>query len=240
MAESLSPTRAEIQNFFSSIGYLVSAADRVEADFARRLGTRFNVLDFIDPDENRLSDIFADLLDPRGTHGQGDCFLQAFVDILSIDRNVLFPTGGSNTVHVLREASTDNGRIDIVLTIDGGGAIGIENKPHAMDQPEQMKRYAAHLKKYYRESFFLVYLSGNGTSPVEHEYQLWRDALEAERRRLASYNGSEDTDFVKGTLKDWIDRCYQLAESEKVRWFLRDLSSYIDREFSASLIGEHK
>jgi PD-(D/E)XK nuclease superfamily len=43
-------------------------------------------------------------------------------------------------------------RIDI--TIDFGNAgIGIENKPWAGEQPDQLRDYAAHLAKKYREIF---------------------------------------------------------------------------------------
>jgi hypothetical protein len=41
----------------------------------RKQATGFNVFDFIDPDENKLSDVLAWLLDPKGSHGQGDVFL---------------------------------------------------------------------------------------------------------------------------------------------------------------------
>jgi hypothetical protein len=51
-------------------------------EFERKQAGRFNVFAFIEPDENRLSDILADLLDPRGSHGQGDGFLRLFADKL--------------------------------------------------------------------------------------------------------------------------------------------------------------
>jgi hypothetical protein len=34
-----------------------------------RLATGFNVFHLIEPDENKLSDILAGLLDPKGSHG---------------------------------------------------------------------------------------------------------------------------------------------------------------------------
>ena len=61
----------DITAFFATMGALVAAAEKIDAELALRLGQGFNVFDAIRPDENRLSDILRDLLDPRGAHGQG-------------------------------------------------------------------------------------------------------------------------------------------------------------------------
>src|SRR5438046_8522976 len=71
--------RAELQQFARSLQYRIRllAESRVHTD--RLLATRHNVFDYIQPDENRLSDILLDLLDPNGPHGQTDIFLQQFI-----------------------------------------------------------------------------------------------------------------------------------------------------------------
>ena len=61
----------DIAAYFATTGALVAAAERIDAELALYHGHGFNVFDAIRPDENRLSDILRDLLDPRGSHGQG-------------------------------------------------------------------------------------------------------------------------------------------------------------------------
>src|ERR1700688_527905 len=57
------------------------------------LAQDFNVFNFIQPNENRISDIFAWLLDPGGTHAQGETFLRHFVAMLDIPIN--YPLGAA-------------------------------------------------------------------------------------------------------------------------------------------------
>src|SRR4051812_35936656 len=45
----------------------------------------FNVFPYIKRDENRLSDVLADLLDPAGAHGQGAMFLADFLRVAALD-----------------------------------------------------------------------------------------------------------------------------------------------------------
>src|SRR5207302_2726232 len=72
-------SRTTLQQFAQSLQYRIRllAETRVHTD--RLLATRHNVFLYIQPDENRLSDILGDLLDPTGPHGQGDTFLRQFV-----------------------------------------------------------------------------------------------------------------------------------------------------------------
>src|SRR5437762_477168 len=54
------------------------AADREWQQVAVNEAPSFRVLSLLSPDENRLSDIIAELLDPHGSHGQGTAFLTLF------------------------------------------------------------------------------------------------------------------------------------------------------------------
>jgi hypothetical protein len=71
--------------FFSAL-----EADLARAREAKRLADLhdapdFNVFRYLKQDENLLSDIIADLLDPRGTHGQGPMFLDKFLRAAGMD-----------------------------------------------------------------------------------------------------------------------------------------------------------
>ena len=134
------------------------------AAYNKRHANGFNVFAYIRPDENGLSDIIADLLDPRGKHGQGDAFLSLFAEALGVS----FPAD-YRAVKVYREETTTYitnplRRIDIVLDF-GNFGVGIENKPWAGEQPDQVKDYFLHLGGRYREAFLLLYLSGDGQPP---------------------------------------------------------------------------
>jgi hypothetical protein len=61
--------RANLQRFFFDVRYRVQLAERLQRQLDVRLATGFNVFDLIEPDENKLSDVLADLLNPKGNHG---------------------------------------------------------------------------------------------------------------------------------------------------------------------------
>src|SRR3989442_9263400 len=80
----LAPSHSEVKRFFSRIRHTVGPQQRL---LDRKQATRFNVFDFIEPDENRLSDVLAWLLDPQESHGQGDLFLRLIFRQLRLSYN---------------------------------------------------------------------------------------------------------------------------------------------------------
>jgi hypothetical protein len=126
------------------------------------------VFDYIRPKENRLSDLIRDLLDANGAHGQGDIFLRDFIE------TVCATTPASWTFRsAIRENSTSlieshRRRIDIVVDLQSFG-IGIENKPWADDQEDQIRDYVAHLERRFAGKFVIVYLSSAGEGPTSIE-----------------------------------------------------------------------
>ena len=94
----------------------------------------------IRPKEPEVSRIIGDLLDPRGTHGQGPLFLNALLGSLERTR-----VGRQDPVSVVVEASTEaNRRIDIVVTTPTD-VVGIENKRGARESANQLKDYHRHV-----------------------------------------------------------------------------------------------
>ena len=57
----------------------------MERELDRLLARRFNALDYLRADEHGLSRIVADMLDPRGTHGQGTGFLSELLGLDGVD-----------------------------------------------------------------------------------------------------------------------------------------------------------
>src|SRR5882672_6602937 len=130
--------RAEVVRFFADVRRRVELAEMRQRRIDKRRATRFNVLDLIEPDENKLSDILADLLDPKGKHGQGDLFLRLLFKQLSLGSDQK-PTKDAS---VQREAPTHGiqkyrRRMDVF--VQAGVLVAIENKVDSVDQIDQVK-----------------------------------------------------------------------------------------------------
>ena len=81
--------QSELEQFFTTVDQLVDVAEKQQRRLDKRLATGFNVFRLIEPDENKLSDILRDLLDPKGTHGQGDLFLRLLFEKLDLGTGVV-------------------------------------------------------------------------------------------------------------------------------------------------------
>jgi hypothetical protein len=109
------PELDELQRFFADISLRVARAERTQRLLDQELATGFNVFHLIDPDENKLSDVLSLLLNPKGSHGQGDLFLRLlFIELkLPLAKNL-------RDAKVQREAMTDQisnnrRRIDVLI-----------------------------------------------------------------------------------------------------------------------------
>lgn len=224
---------AVLQAFFTGLGPAVRIARRAQAELDRRAATRFSVFDFFHEREEDLSRVFGGLLDPGGTHGQGDTFLRLFLDevreVLDGEVHGRFPAGNLRDSRVFLEHHTDTGRsIDIVVTVRGDTWIGIENKPWAGEQPNQVSDYLKYLRtKAAPETepdAWIVYLSGDGRPPAT----LPDEPEERKRCPTLPYRGAE-----RGlpSLANWVEKCRIECEAERVRWFLTDLLEYIRKRF---------
>jgi len=115
-------------------------------------------------DEVRLhSRMIHSLLDPNGDHYQDRLFLDKFLEVLQLQD---FDIDTNRSV-VYREYNN----IDLYIT-DGNKHIIIENKVHAGDQKNQIKRYIEVIKKEDKESeyddIFVIYLSLNRQEPSQY------------------------------------------------------------------------
>jgi hypothetical protein len=122
------------------------------------------------------SALLCDLLDPRGSHGQGGVFLKAFLKIVDVN----LPAGASRPPwpptdgwwSVAPEFPAEHGRLDIILSNrgpSGPATIVIENKwDHGLGH-RQLERYGEYLAKLGRSGqphrTCLVYLTRSGEKP---------------------------------------------------------------------------
>ncbi|MGM9727929.1 MAG: PD-(D/E)XK nuclease family protein [Prevotella sp.] len=189
----------------------------------------FNDLGFMSDEVHLHSMFLANLLNPKGSHGQRGKFLEAFLKMLqksfpaiSADNLELDTAIASVGVekYIGRQTDSEGGRIDIYLT-DGKHSIIIENKIYAGDQHHQMLRYwnygMSQKGDDTEKSFVLIYLTLDGCSPSKES--LGEDLKENDIVCLS----------YKSDIRGWLDRCVELASrTPLVRETINQYISTID------------
>lgn len=189
----------------------------------------FNDLGFMSDEVHLHSMFLANLLNPKGSHGQRGKFLEAFLKMLqktfpaiSADSLEIDTTIASVEVEkfIGRQTDSEGGRIDIYLT-DGKHSIIIENKIYAGDQHHQMLRYwnygMSQKGNDTEKSFVLIYLALDGCSPSKES--LGEDLKE---------NGIVCLSY-KSDIRGWLERCVELASrTPLVRETINQYISTID------------
>ena len=195
-------------------------------------GENYNIfydLGFMSDEVHLHSMFLANLLNPKGSHGQRGKFLEAFLKMLqksfsaiSADNLELDITNASVEVekYIGRQTDSEGGRIDIYLT-DGKHSIIIENKIYAVDQYHQMLRYwnygMSQKGDDTEKSFVLIYLTLDGCSPSIDS--LGEDLKENDIACLS----------YKSDIRGWLDRCVELASrTPLVRETINQYISTID------------
>lgn len=160
----MTPTIPTIQNLLSGVKRI---ADH-QAEIKRLKGEQFNLFSIlgVESAENKTHSAFlGELLNPRGSHGMGNRFLELFlVEIGAVGHLDL-----KTSISVVLEYHIDwtdyeketGGRIDIYLRDGNGRTVSIENKIYAGDQHRQIARYVNHNKDRNR----VYYLTLDGSEP---------------------------------------------------------------------------
>ena len=148
------------------------------------------------------------LLNPKASHGQGDCFLRLFLKVLDSKCHSNFSENmntGKSQVFIEKSigsvTSEKGGRVDILITDDKGYFIIIENKIYAADQNKQMLRYWNYAQKKSGQDidkYRLVYLSLDGHIPSSN-----------------SLCSLKESDFICMSYKDdilpWLEKCAEIS-----------------------------
>lgn len=212
-------TETRLQKFLRDMQVPIAHAHRRRLAEERKEATRFNVFDLMEPDENKLSDVLADLVDPRGQHGQGELFLRLLLAELKMDWSTKFLA----SANVEREAATyalskRRRRIDIL--VEAGFMLAIENKKDSPEQPHQVRDYLAHLARCAasnRQPYALIYLTPDSHSPPS----LTAGALQAKRaaRQFVCWGYPRE-------LRRWLELCLRECQAAKVQHFLADFINF--------------
>lgn len=213
--------QAELGRFFTAVSHRAERADVQQRRRDKRQATGFNVFDLIEPDENKLSDILADLLNPRGSHGQRDRFLRLLLQQFDLGSGTKL-TGDAT---VQREAPTHGiqkylRRMDVL--VEAGVLLAIENKVNSSEQLDQVKDYMEHLRYCTQRSHrrgVLIYLTPDGRRPESLERASFDEAEADGSLRCWSY---------RIQLRGWLEQCRSQCAAQKIRVFLSDFIAYIE------------
>ena len=188
---------------------------------AAQLAPHFSPFTVYRAKEVDVSRHLALLLDPKGTHGQGNLFWDSWVALVSdalraqsTATEVWLQSAKVRSVEL--EHSTAQGRFIDVCVHTTKGVLAIENKPWlwSHDGREQLQDYARHLRAAAGTApWTLVYLAHAG--PSEHS---WKE----QERTIAAQQGQ----FVHvpwQSMLDVLKSCLPKIQAPKVRWFVEDL-----------------
>lgn len=224
----------KVQNLLNEVTRKTDALKTAQSLYSRQLAPKFNTFDFINTDELGLSRIIADLLSPKGSHGQEEDFLRLFVEhcLPSIAENsqwLPFIDHIRQTKVLVEETTWSSGtsrRMDIYLECKADGksyGICIENKPYASDQFEQLKDYAIELQNRNHKAWHLVYLNENNDIP--REYSVDTETLES----WITKNQYSSLRFSNMII--WLKACQVECQNNSVTEFLAQLIKFIQKRF---------
>lgn len=205
----------------TQVGAQRSTRARMERHYRERLAPTFTPFQFLDTGENGLSRVIAWLLDPFGSHGQGDRFLSSFLASVSVD----WPAPSVARAKVRNEAPFTRGsqtrRLDVLVT-SGRYALAIENKLTAIDQPGQVSDYLSHLAANYGQNALLIYLTQEDERVPSEESVERRLKSKAEREgRLLCRSYSQ--------LMDWLLACRAACQAPSVVTFIDGMLLHVRR-----------
>ncbi|WP_201583343.1 PDDEXK-like family protein [Psychrobacter jeotgali] len=224
----------KLQNLLNEVIKKTDALKTAQALYSRQLAPKFNTFDYINTDELGLSRILADLLNPKGSHGQQESFLRLFIEHCLPNLNQAanwqsFIDHIKKTNVLVEETTWKSGtsrRMDIYLECKADGTsygICIENKPYASDQFKQLQDYANELTNRNLSRWHLIYLNEYTDTPSEHSIN------SKELQALTAKNQFSALKF--SDLIDWLKACQVECQNNSVTEFLAQLIKFIQKHF---------
>lgn len=207
----------------AEIAEIVMARQKTKLAGAETTAPDFFPLEFLDTRERGLSRIIAWLLDPHGSHAQGSRFLSAFTRWLDLDDAWRTDVDAAKVmIEAPTSASGRSGYVDILVRV-GNRTLAIENKPKAIDQEGQVRRYLSDLATRRLDEYCVLYLSGTGEGPSARSIKT--SALD-----VAVADGSLK---IRGydALTAWLESCLELCRAPSVGFMLDAILKHIRKEF---------
>jgi PD-(D/E)XK nuclease superfamily len=157
-------------------------------------GVSFNVFNILRIDRYEVkthSPMLAELLNPKGSHGQGSIFLRHFCSAVGVTEFDTESASVTTERHIGPKTEISGGRIDIQISSKAGDRIIIENKIDASEETNQLGRY-----REYSQSAYLFFLTLSGEAS--------REAGEANAPRAKPISYRSD-------IMRWLEACRKEA-----------------------------
>jgi hypothetical protein len=193
----------------------VAAISKKYEEIAKITGENFNVFNVLGLTiyEVRTHSAFiAELLNPNGSHGCNEIFLELFWSVLvkefsekkinlqpfqlnAKDASVI----KEKNIGVINQDYTRGGNIDLLITDKSGCTIIIENKIYAGDQQKQLLRYYNYAEDI-KTPYLLLYLTLDG-----------KDATEFSTDKKIKVDKHYFLISYQSTIIDWLELCKKEA-----------------------------
>lgn len=167
------------------------------------------------------------LLDPRGSHSQGQLFLRSFLTQVAGRPDFL---EGLRHIEVIEELGTrGQGFVDLIIrgrNEKGPFAIVVENKIYAKDQDEQLKRYHKYLTQTLLLPpcrYLLIYLTPHGAQPSIPE------SISQDDYTSLTKTGGLLLRSYKEDIRQWLEALLPDIPAPKVNYTLKQYLQIINR-----------
>jgi hypothetical protein len=211
---------ADYLNLLTQLGVIC----KHHREISRISGVEFNIFKVVKiaEDEVRHSAFLAELLNPQGSHGQGEVFLKLFVEQIGMNEKEFGCISAvvESEKHIGNVTEDEGGRIDIFISDKKNHFILIENKIYADDQNFQLIRYYNFKNQYPYSKVSLFYLTLFGEKPTlksKKNDKLMIELMEGIDYKLLSYK----TDILP-----WLDKCQK--ETVNMPLLREGLTHYIN------------
>ena len=169
-------------------------------------GENFNIFSILGMEsrENETHSAFiGELLNPKGSHYFGNCFLQLFLETVGYAGELDINTANltiEKHIGIRDDVTKQGGRIDLFISDKNGISISIENKIYAVDQYAQVERYVNH----NQTKNTVYYLTLNGTEPSSASAG---ELIPGEHYYSISYESN---------IIDWLKLCLKEAAEQPI------------------------
>lgn len=188
----------------------------------------FNFFDLFRVNENKMSEILAFLLNPKGRHGQGDTYFRIFCEHFGLPNMDI-----SHSFYICCEESTDiNRRIDLLIKA-GDYFIIIENKFRgAEDQKHQLEHYYEFIRRKTgsEKNIYLFYIK-DGSEPSDYTLpkngKAWKELDVSKNLKSVSF---KHYSVENPSIYKYLEICKDKTASDKMRYFIEDIMHHISRE----------
>ena len=236
-----------LRSFLQRYKAIDEIARRAQAEIDKAIAPQFSIFKYFGTDEMRLSNIIADLLDPKGSHGQGELFLKIFLSLINEklgteQKSPLALDRLNETLLTLESVTTYNiesnrRRIDILL-VNPKWVLAIENKPWAYEQDKQLEDYQEHLNNKYDDlPKYMLYLSGDNSPPTTDSNKTPVVVI------VMGYQRNDNSSNSDIFLSDWLQKALYDCRADKLRYFLSDFTGWVktkcEKQYYESVCREY-